>query len=86
MSKQKKIKYTDEKIGKIRIIPNFLPKPEELVLREETVKVTLFLNKSTLDFFKEAAAQHHTQYQKMIRNLLAIYAQRCSEADKESEL
>lgn len=30
-----KIKYTDEPIGKIEIVPDFLPLPEELIFRDE---------------------------------------------------
>lgn len=55
MKKPKKIKYTDEPIGKIKIVPDFLPSPDELVLKEEAVKVTLLLSKSSVDFFKKMA-------------------------------
>ena len=66
--------YTDEPLGDIRIIDDFLPSPEELVFREENVKVTLGLSKRSVAFFKEEAKKHHTQYQKMIRKLLDLYA------------
>lgn len=72
--KKHKAKYTNEAIGNIKIIEDFLPSPEDLVLKEENVKVTLSLTKESLDFFKEEAKAHHTQYQKMIRNLLDQYA------------
>ena len=75
MSKQKKIKYSNEPIGKVQIISDFLPDPDHLVLKENTVKVTLTLTKESLEFFKEEAEAHHTQYQKMIRNLLDQYAE-----------
>ncbi len=39
MNKRKKIKYTDEKIGKIKIIPDFLPSPDQLVLKKESIKI-----------------------------------------------
>lgn len=68
--------YTDEPIGEIRIIEDFLPPPSELVLREETVKITLSLTKETLKFFKQVAKANKTPYQKMIRNLLDQYAQK----------
>lgn len=72
--KKKKVIYTDEPMGPLKIIKNFLPKPEDLVLRkEETTKITLSLPQEGVDFFKELAVQHHTQYQKMIRNLLMWY-------------
>ncbi len=68
-----KIKYTDGPIGDIRIISDFLPSPEELAFKEEQVKVTIGLSKSSVDFFRKQAKDHHTQYQKMIRRLLDVY-------------
>lgn len=72
--KKHSVKYTNEPIGKIKIVSDFLPKPDDLIFREETVKITLSLTKESLDFFKEEARSHHTQYQKMIRVLLDQYA------------
>jgi hypothetical protein len=40
-----KIKYTDEPLGEVKIIPDFLPSPEDLAFREESVKVTISLSK-----------------------------------------
>lgn len=68
-----KITYTDEPMGKVRIMKDFLPSPEQLALKEEKVKVTISLSKTSLDFFKEQADLHQTAYQKMIRNLLDAY-------------
>ena len=68
-----KIKYTDEPLGEIRVIPDFLPSPAELAFREEGVKVTLVLSKKSVEFFKAEASRHHTQYQRMIRRLLDAY-------------
>ena len=70
---KKKIKYTDEKIGKVEIVKDFLPKPEDLVLKDNTIKVTLNLSKSSVEFFKEVAKKHGSQYQKVIRTLLDNY-------------
>jgi len=44
-SMKKKIKYSDEPLGKLRVIDDFLPPPEELVFKEENVKVTMTLSK-----------------------------------------
>lgn len=74
MKKRKKIKYTEEPIGKIKIVDDFLPKPKDLVLKEKTKKVTISLTKSSIDFFKNEAEKHHTNYQTMIRALLHQYA------------
>jgi predicted DNA binding CopG/RHH family protein len=69
-----KIKYTEEPMGELRIIKDFLPKPEELALREENVKITISLNKSSIEFFKKKAKEQRTSYQKMIRRLIDWYA------------
>ncbi|HLC26741.1 MAG TPA: hypothetical protein VJM80_08215 [bacterium] len=68
-----KIKYTDEPLGDLKVIPDFLPSPEELAFREEGVKVTIALSKRSIEFFKSEAAKHHTQYQRMIRRLIDAY-------------
>lgn len=70
---KQKTKYTDEPLGKIKIIHDFLPSPDELVFRDNNVKVTISLSKSSVSFFKKMAQKHHTQYQKMIRRLLDVY-------------
>ena len=69
----KKIIYTDEPIGNVKIIPDFLPSPAELAFSEEAVKVTLALSRKSIDFFKLEAAKNHTQYQRMIRRLVDSY-------------
>lgn len=74
--KKHKNKYTDEPIGKIKIVDDFLPKPKDLVLKQETAKVTLSLTKSSVDFFKDQAEKYHTNYQTMIRELIDQYAAR----------
>ena len=72
---KKKIIYTDEPLGDIEVITDLLPAPAELALREEGVKVTLVLSKTSVDFFKSEASKHQTQYQRMIRRLLDAYVQ-----------
>ena len=71
---KKRTRYTDEPLGEVRVVLDFLPPPEELVFREETVKVTMSMSKGSVDFFKREARKHRTQYQKMIRRLLDLYA------------
>jgi predicted DNA binding CopG/RHH family protein len=73
---KKKIKYTDEPLGDVKVVDDFLPAPHELAFNEEQAKVTISLTKSTIAFFKEEAKKHHTQYQKMIRRLLDLYVAR----------
>lgn len=71
---RKKIKYTDEPMEKVRRVEDFLPSPEELAFKEETIKITISLSKRSIEFFKNEAALYNTQYQKMIRNLLDEYS------------
>ena len=71
-----KIKYSDEPIGTLRAVRDFLPPPEDLVLKEDQVKVTICLSKKSVDFFKRIAGQHHMSYQKMIRRVVDLYTTR----------
>ena len=68
-----KTRYTNEPLGELRVVDDFLPPPENLVFNEEKVKVTITLSRASVDFFKDEAKKHHTQYQKMIRRLLDLY-------------
>ncbi len=64
--------------GELTRIKDVLPPPEKLVIPEDTIKVTLMLSKSSVQFFKHQAARHRTKYQKMIRQLVDQYAQHYS--------
>ena len=66
------IKYSNEPI-EARVISDFLPSPENLILREKKRRVTLTLTQKSLDFFKGAARKHKASYQAMIRRLLDYY-------------
>ena len=70
-----KIRYTDEPLGRLKIVRDFLPPPEGLVFRNEGVKVTIALSKRSVEFFKSEARRHNTQYQRMIRRLLDGYTE-----------
>ena len=69
------IRYTDEPLGRMKVVRDFLPRPEDLVFRDEGVKVTIALSKRSVEFFKGEARKHNTQYQRMIRRLLDAYAE-----------
>ncbi len=74
---KKKIQYEDEPedvdLSNARVIRDFLPPPEKLILKVETVKVTLSLSRHSIDFFKQEAERNGVKYQKMIRNLIDKY-------------
>jgi len=67
-------KYTNEPLGRLEIIKDFLPPPDQLVLKEDGVKVTLSLSKRSVEFFKAHAARSRVPYQRMIRSLIDSYA------------
>ena len=73
ISMKESIKYSDEPMDNIKITQDFLPSPEELVFKDKTVKVTIALSKSSVDYFKQVAKSYNSQYQKMIRRLLDEY-------------
>jgi predicted DNA binding CopG/RHH family protein len=62
-------------MGTIAVVKDFLPSPSELAFREETVKITLQLSRSSVEYFKKEAEIHHTPYQRMIRRLLDEYTE-----------
>lgn len=68
-----KIRYSEEPMGELRVINDFLPPPDRLVLKEENVKVTISLKKSSIEFFKKQAKKNHTSYQKMVRQVIDRY-------------
>ncbi len=70
---KKKIQYTNESIGDIKIVKNFLPAPDKLVFKRKSVKVTMALDVESVAFFKKIAQHNHVPYQTMIRNLINTY-------------
>ena len=78
----KTIQYSDEPIGEFKIIPDFLPSPTELALKNQNTKVTISLSSESVLFFKQAAKKHHMQYQKIIRQLLDEYVAHQKGANK----
>ena len=68
------IKDKNKPIGKLTIIKDFLPSPQELIKAENKVKVTIELEESTVTFFKQQAKKHNSKYQRMMRELLHTYA------------
>ena len=76
-------RYTDEALGQLEVVADFLPSPDQLVPKEDGIKVTISLSKRSVAFFKQHAARRNVPYQKMIRNLLdtlrdALFAAACA--------
>jgi hypothetical protein len=45
VKRDKKIKYTDEPMGELKIINDTLPSPDQLILKEDNVKITIALKR-----------------------------------------
>jgi predicted DNA binding CopG/RHH family protein len=83
----KEIIYTDapEQISQDlingEVIRDFLPPPDQLVRKEPKVKITITLNRRSVDFYKQSAKKHNVKYQAMINEILDLYAQRYRHLD-----
>lgn len=66
--------YTNEPLGRLKVVKDFLPPPDQLVLKEGEVKVTISLSKRSVAFFKAQASISKVPYQRIIRTLLDSYA------------
>ena len=77
----KSIRYSDEPLGDLVEVTDFLPSPEELVLKQQNTKVTLSLSTESLAYFKSLASKHHLPYQRLIRELLDAYVEEHRKAD-----
>ena len=69
----KKIKYSDEPLGELNLIPDFLPSPDELTLKKKNTKITISLSTESIEYFKGVAKKYNTPYQRIIRELLDEY-------------
>lgn len=56
-------KDTKGETGRVRVVADVLPPPEELVPREDSVKVTLGLSRRSVDYFKRVAKTQGVPYQ-----------------------
>lgn len=73
---KKRTRDKDMPVGELTRVDDFLPPPSELAVPEDSVKVTITLSRSSVEFFKIQAEKYHTKYQKMIREVLDRYVAR----------
>lgn len=67
-----------EALRHAKIVPDFLPPPEQLVPREETSKITIALSKDSIAWFKHQAKASRVPYQLMMRRVLDLYVRHWS--------
>jgi len=64
-------------IGDLKRVVDFLPPPEELLPKSEMERVTIDIEKETVEFFKRKAKQvPGGKYQRMMREVLKGYAKK----------
>jgi len=69
---RKKINYKNKQMN-LKVIKDFLPPPQDLILREDGQKITIILSKDSINFFKMHAKKIKSPYQKIIRKVLDSY-------------
>ena len=58
------------------VIEDFLPSPEEFVRRTKKEKITIAIDKDSLDLYKRYAKKHNAKYQTMINGVVSSYAEK----------
>ena len=77
-----KVSYTDapaeiaEALESANKLTDFLPTPDQLILKTEKEKITIAIDKSSLELFKKYANKHNAKYQTMINSVLGSYAEK----------
>ena len=64
----------DQALDNATIVTDFLPSPEELTSKDEKEKITISVDKRSLDLYKKYAKKHNTKYQPMINGVISSYA------------
>lgn len=64
-----------EPIGNVTIVDDFLPPPEQLVPKKNTVRLTLDFTKESIEFLQQEAQSQDASYEVMIRKLVDAYVQ-----------
>ena len=55
-------------------VNDLLPPPEEFVRKAKKEKITIAIDKDSLELYKRYATKHHAKYQAMINGVLSSYA------------
>ena len=55
-------------------VNDLLPSPEEFVRKTKKEKITIAIDKDSLDLYKRYAKKHNAKYQTMINGVLSSYA------------
>lgn len=81
---RKKVVHPEQPIGSLTPVADFLPSPQELAGAQPMVKVTLAIDRFSLDYFKTTAKRFGGKYQRMMREILRSYARHHGQSNKRS--
>jgi hypothetical protein len=76
------IRYTDaptdmeQLLDTAVITDGLLPSPSELVRKTEKERITIAIDKHSLELFRQYAKKHDAKYQSMINGVLGSYAKK----------
>ena len=56
------------------VIEDFLPSPEEFIRRAKKEKITIAIDKHSLELYKAYAKEHDSKYQNLINDVVSSYA------------
>ena len=70
---KKKMTYKNSPLRRIQVVKDFLPKPDQLILKETNIRITLNLSRRSIEYFKKLGQKMHAPYQKLIRSLVDEY-------------
>lgn len=74
------IKYTaapddiEAALDEAIVVADMLPSPAELVRKSAKEKITIAIDKDSLELFKKYAKNHDAKYQTMINDVVGAYA------------
>ncbi len=66
----------DQALAGSERIEDFIPRPEELVKKADKEKITIAIDKHSLDLYKKYAKSHNAKYQTMINSVVGAYAEK----------
>lgn len=64
----------DEALDEATIVADLLPSPSQLIRKAEKEKITIAIDKRSLELFKQYAEKHNAKYQTMINGVVSSYA------------
>ena len=71
--------------GRLRLVPDTLPHPRELVPREDSVQVKCALSREAEEFFRLEAAQTKLPVHRLLRRVLEAYASECTAGNEAAK-